>query len=191
MELAPIVLFTYCRPLHTRKTVSALQNNLLASNSDLIIYSDAPHNQDMQGIVDEVRAYLATIIGFRSVSVRHRTHNFGLARSIIEGVSEVLRFSDRVIVVEDDLVTSPYFLTYMNEALERYALDDRVASIHGYVYPCFQSLPKTFFLRGADCWGWSTWRRAWAYFNPDGQHLLEELRRRKLLLRDARLRQQR
>ena len=102
MELAPIVLFAYCRPLHTRKTVSALLNNLLASDSDLIIYSDAAHNQDMQGIGDELRAYLATITGFRSVSVRHRSHNFGLARSIIGGVSEVLRLSDRVIVVEDE-----------------------------------------------------------------------------------------
>lgn len=181
MELAPIVLFAYCRPLHTRKTVNALLNNLLASDSDLIIYSDAAQNQDMQGIVDELRAYLATITGFRSVSVRHRSHNFGLSRSIIGGVSEVLRLYDRVIVVEDDLVTSPYFLTYMNEALERYALDDRVASIHGYVYPCVKALPEAFFLRGADCWGWSTWRRAWAHFNPDGQYLLGELRRRKLL----------
>jgi hypothetical protein len=68
----------------------------------------------------------------------------------------------------------------MNEALDRFASDERVISIHGYVYPVQQTLPEAFFLPGADCWGWATWRRGWDIFNADGQALLDELKRRGL-----------
>jgi hypothetical protein len=181
MTYSPIVLFAYCRPDHLRLTVEALQNNLLAGVSDLIVYSDAARSCEKQAAVDEVRAYLETVAGFRSVSIRYRMINFGLAASIIQGVSEVLQDFDRVIVIEDDMVTSPHFLSYMNDGLQRYANDDRVISIHGYVYPVTQSLPEAFFLPGADCWGWATWRRGWKCFNPDGKVLLDGLRRRNLL----------
>ena len=178
---APIALFTYCRPNHTRRTVESLLKNPLAVESDLIVYSDAARTPEKQAAVDDVRLYLATITGFRSVTINCRPANFGLAKSIIGGVTEALEQSDRVIVLEDDMVTSPHFLTYMNQALERYADDDRVASIHGYVYPVDQPLPEAFFLPGADCWGWATWPRAWKHFNPDGQYLLDELERLNLL----------
>jgi hypothetical protein len=79
------------------------------------------------------------------------------------------------------MVTSPHFLSYMNEALDRFADDERVISAHGYVYPVQETLPEAFFLRGADCWGWGTWRRGWSLFNPDGQALLDELERRSLI----------
>ncbi|GHT84207.1 hypothetical protein FACS1894137_06970 [Spirochaetia bacterium] len=85
-----------------------------------------------------------------------------------------------MIVLEDDLITSPYFLTYMNDALNLYEQDERVVSIHGYVYPIKQKLPDYFFLRGADCWGWATWKRGWDLFNPDGQFLLNEIKKQKL-----------
>jgi hypothetical protein len=104
-----------------------------------------------------------------------------LAKSIIEGVTEVLARYERIIVLEDDMVTSPHFLSYMNEALDRFADDERVISAHGYVYPVQETLPEAFFLRGADCWGWATWRRGWSLFNPDGQALLDELKRRSLI----------
>ena len=178
---ATIALFTYSRPGHTQRTVEALLRNVLASNSHLIVFSDAARTPDKQSSVDEVRAYLKTITGFCSVTIHHRPHNLGLAKSIIEGVSEVLKDHECVIVLEDDLVTSPHFLTYMNSALDKYADDDRVVSIHGYVYPVKQPLPEAFFLRGADCWGWATWRRAWTHFNPDGRYLLDELKRRQMI----------
>ena len=181
MSFAPITLFVYARLAHTRLAVEALLNNPGAELSDLIIFSDAAPTPDKQTNVDEVRAYLKTITGFLSVTIHYRSNNFGLAKSIIEGVTEVLNVHESVIVLEDDLVTSPYFLTYMNEALDKYAEDERVASIHGYVYPVKQSLPETFFLRGADCWGWGTWKRGWLNFNPNGQYLINELKQRKLI----------
>lgn len=179
--LASITLFTYARPDHTQRTVEALLQNPGVNEHDLIVYSDAPRTLDKAEAVAAVREYLQTITGFRSVTIHHRPHNYGLAKSIIEGVTEVLSNYERIIVLEDDMVTSPYFLSYMNEALDRFADDERVISVHGYVYPVQQALPEAFFLRGADCWGWATWRRAWAMFNPDGQALLDELKRRDLL----------
>lgn len=178
---APIALFTYARPVHTRRTVESLLRNPGASDHDLIVFSDAARTSDKQPLVDEVRSYLATITGFRSVSIHWRPYNYGLARSIVEGVTQVLTDQDRVIVLEDDMVLSPHFLAYMDEALDRFADDERVISVHGYTYPVRQPLPEAFFLQGADCWGWATWRRGWRLFNPDGRELLAELKSRGLI----------
>jgi len=179
--LAPIVVFTYNRPEHTLRTFNALLKNPLANESDIIIYSDSAGTATHNKAVDEVRSYLSEITGFRSKKVIHRDRNFGLAESIIQGVTEVLQESEKLIVLEDDMVVSPYFLTYMNDALDLFAEDERVISIHGYVYPVDQELPPAFFIPGADCWGWATWKRGWEIFNYDGQFLLDELTRQGLL----------
>lgn len=175
---APIALFVYNRPDHARRTIEALAKNELAAGSDLIVYSDGPKNQAAAPRVAEVRDLLETVTGFRSLKVVTRDHNRGLAQSIISGVTETIAAHERVIVLEDDMITSPHFLRYMNEALDLYEGDDEVISIHGYVYPVGQRLPETFFLRGADCWGWATWKRGWALFEPDGRKLLSEIRQR-------------
>ena len=181
MTFAPIILFVYNRHAHTRQTVEALQKNVLSNDSNLIIYSDAAKTELQEESVREVRDYIGQIDGFKSVTIIERETNFGLARSIIAGVTATVSKYGRIIVLEDDLVTSPYFLTYMNEALEKFSDDDRVVSIHGYVYPVDQALPEAFFLPGADCWGWATWQRGWACFNSDGQSLLDQLKRRNLI----------
>lgn len=179
--LAPIALFVFARPDHARMTLEALAANRLAEQSDLIVYADGARDDADFDSVNSVREIVRNASGFRSVTVIERQSNYGLARNIIEGVTEVCEQYGRVIVLEDDLVTSPSFLAYMNEALDRFAADERVASIHGYVYPTRRSLPEAFFLRGADCWGWATWGRAWKKFNPDGRHLLAELKRQNLI----------
>ncbi len=181
MTIAPIALFVYNRPDHTRRTVEALQKNVRALESELIIFSDGPKNTETEKAVHEVRTYIKTIAGFKSVKIIESTTNRGLAQSIIAGVTDVVNRFGRIIVVEDDLVTSPYFLTYMNTGLDLYENEARVASIHGYIYPVKSVLPETFFLRGADCWGWSTWKRAWDIFEPDGAKLLSELQEKDLI----------
>lgn len=177
---APVALFVYNRLSHTKRTVESLQGNDLAPETDLFIFADEFGSELQHKSVRNVRDYIRQIRGFRSVTIVERNTNFGLARSIIEGVTAVVNKYGRIIVLEDDMVTSPCFLTYMNEALEMYGDNDRVISIHGYVYPVEQPLPDVFFLPGADCWGWATWKRGWACFNGDGQFLLDELNRRKL-----------
>lgn len=179
-SLVPVVLFAYARLDHLRQAVDSLLANRESSETSLYVFCDGPRNEGHKAQTDAVRAYVDTIDGFASVTRVYRDKNLGLARSIISGVSEVLTAHDSVIVMEDDLVVSPYFLKFMNDGLSLYANEERVASIHAYCYPVSESLPETFFIRGADCWGWATWRRAWQYFEPDGQKLLDELRRQRL-----------
>jgi len=181
INLAPIVLFTYNRLWHTQQTVEALQRNQLAGESKLFIFSDSPKTEKDEAKVKEVREYLKDIKGFKKIEIIERDRNLGLAANIIDGVTRIVNEYGTIIVLEDDLVTSPYFLTYMNKALEMYRDEEKVASIHGYVYPLPnpEKLPETFFIRGADCWGWATWKRAWQYFEPDGRKLLALLKERK------------
>lgn len=178
---APIALFVYNRPEHTALTVQALQRNVYAQESDLFIFSDAAKSQAHVQPVAEVRSYLRTISGFKSVTIVERENNFGLAESIIDGVTSLVEKFGKIIVVEDDLITSVYFLQYMNEALEKYEHEDKVISIHAYSYPTRLPLPETFFLRGTDCWGWATWKRGWKLFEPDSRVLLAELKKRNLI----------
>jgi hypothetical protein len=180
MTFAPIALFVYNRPAHTRQTVEALLKNELAGESDLFIFSDAPKKPEAVAAVQEVREYIKTVGGFKSVSIVERDENLGLANSIIDGVTSVVNERGRIIVLEDDLVTSPYFLRFMNDALDMYEREESVISIHGYMYPVMDKLPETFFLRGADCWGWATWKRGWELFEPDGGKLLASLKSQHL-----------
>lgn len=178
--VAPIALFVFNRPDHTRKTIEALSRNELALQSKLIVFSDGPRDNRDALLVEQVRDYISTITAFESVSIIPSKSNKGLANSIISGVTKVLSDYDKVIVLEDDMVTSPLFLEYMNNSLDLYENDAEVISIHGYIYPVKESLPDYFFLKGADCWGWATWSRGWKMFEPDGKKLFDELKRRNL-----------
>jgi hypothetical protein len=166
-DLAPIILFVYNRPAHTRRTLAALAANPLAIESDLIIYADGPKKPEHQTSVDAVRDLVRGTSGFKSVDIVERATNLGLANSIISGVSEVAAVRGRVIVVEDDLVVSPDFLAFLNEGLERYQSEEGVLQISGYGYPAHdRSTSQSFFLPMVSCWGWATWSRAWAQFDP-------------------------
>ena len=180
MRLAPIALFAYSRPAHFERVVRALARNPEASASRLFVYSDAPKNSVAAEAVAQVRVLARAIRGFAAVEVVERESNQGVAKSIIKGVSSLTARLGRVIVLEDDLLPSAHFLAYMNGALQRYADDDRVISVHAYSYPVAQPLPETFFLRGADCWGWATWKRGWDLFEPDGEKLLAALESRRM-----------
>jgi len=113
MSLAPIVLFVYNRLWHTQQTVEALKKNELAEESELFIFSDALKGKDDNEKIKEVRNYVKTINGFKNVTIVEREENFGLAKSIITGVTEIVNRYDKIIVMEDDVVTLPYFLTFM------------------------------------------------------------------------------
>ncbi len=180
MKLAPIVIFVYNRPWHTRQTVEALARNELAADSAVYIYADGARKGKGAAGVEVVRSYIRTISGFKEITIVERKSKWGLANNVIDAVTRLINEHGKLIVLEDDLLTSRYFLRFMNEALDKYETADRVVSIHGYVYPVRHELPETFFLRGADCWGWATWKRGWDTFDKDGKKLLTELRRRRL-----------
>lgn len=167
--------------MHMARTVTALQTNELAEQTPLFIYCDGARNEKEAERVRQVREQAKTVTGFKSVTVVERERNYGLAGSIIDGVGRLCEQYGRVIVVEDDLITSPDFLRYMNQGLDLYADEERVASIHGYSYPVpNDDAPESYFLRGADCWGWATWARAWKHFEPNGAKLLMGLKEKGL-----------
>lgn len=163
---APIALFVYNRPDHTRQTIEALQQNVLALDSNLFIYSDAPKNPTAAAQVEEVRRFVKGLSGFRSVTVVEREKNWGVDPSIIDGVTVLCEKYGHVIVLEDDLVTSPWFLTFMNESLSRYRDDERVMQVGGFMFPLDGvDESKASFLPYVTCWGWATWKRAWDQFD--------------------------
>jgi hypothetical protein len=171
---APIILFTYNRIDHTKRTITALASNQGAGGSDLIIYSDGPKNDAARPAVESVRAFLKTVTGFKSVTIIERDRNWGLADSIIDGVTKIINERGSAIILEDDIVTSPYFLQYMNEALMVYQDEHTVMHISGYAFPINTTgLPTTFFYNQASCWGWATWKRAWDQLDTNIDSLLK------------------
>jgi len=177
---APILLFVYNRPEHVRRNIQALLKNELAAESELFIYSDAAKDETSQAAVKEVRAFIRSIQGFKKITITERAENWGLARSIIDGVTTQINRYGRVIVLEDDLVVAPHFLQFMNDALETYRDEERVGHIQACDFTHDPSLPDTFLIKWTGSWGWGTWDRAWKHFNADGKALLTELESRKL-----------
>jgi hypothetical protein len=174
--LAPIALFVYSRPEHTQRTLEALRANRLAASSSLIVFSDGAKNEKAVPLVEQVRRYIDGIDGFASVTVVKRDKNWGLANSIIDGVTQVVGQYGKIIVLEDDLVTSPYFLDYMNDGLELYENEPEVSTIQAHIYPLdLPSLPQSYFLPSLGCWGWGTWKRAWDFFEANGKVSLNKL----------------
>lgn len=162
--LAPIALFVYKRAEHTRQTVEFLTANDMASRSALFVFADAAKSASAVPSVAVVRKLIRTIKGFRSVTIVERERNLGLAGSVIDGVTQLCKQFGRVIVVEDDLLTSSDFLTFMNRALERYSNDPRVFSVSGFNYGV--TMPKdysydAYFSYRSSSWGWGTWKDRW------------------------------
>eukprot|EP01133_Synstelium_polycarpum_P004714 gene4714-5501_t len=174
-NFAPIALFVYNRPQHTQRTVKFLQQNELASESRLFVFSDGPKTAADEEKVAEVRTFIRSLEGFKSIELIERKQNMGLADSVIAGVSRLVKDYKQVIVFEDDLISSPYTLTYFNEALNRYRNQEQVMHIGAYMYPLKENnLPDSFFYRVATSWGWATWDRAWQHFEPNIDVLLNQ-----------------
>jgi hypothetical protein len=180
MSYAPILLFVYNRPEHTRRCIESLIKNSLASESNLFIYADGAKDSTQQEAVNEVRNYIRSIQGFKQITLMERSENWGLARNIINGVTTQVNRYGKVIVLEDDLDVAPYFLQFMNDALEVYKNEPRVGHIQACDFTQDSSLPTTFLIKWTGSWGWATWDRAWKHFNPNGNELLQELEERKL-----------
>jgi hypothetical protein len=163
-ELAPIVLFVYNRPWHTQKTIDALKNNELAGESDLFIFADNTIDEKNKESVDSVRNFVKTIDGFKTVHVVEREINFGLAKNVISGVTEVINRNSKVIVLEDDIICSRTYLSYMNKLLSYYQYNEKIYSVTGYTYPI--KIPvnykyDVYFSPRASSWGWGTWQDRW------------------------------
>ena len=163
-NFAPIAMFVYNRADHFTATYQALAKCPEAKNSDLFIFSDGAKNESGEAKVAEVRSAINELKNdgsFRSVTVKESPVNNGLAKSIIVGVTEIINEYGRIIVIEDDCVASPYLLRYMNAALDKFAGDNKVGSVSGFMpeinYP--SDFTGDAFLSYRSCsWGWATWK---------------------------------
>jgi hypothetical protein len=176
--LAPVTLFVYNRPWHTLKTLEALQANDLADQSRLFVFSDGPKedaSEEEKLNILEVRALVQSRKWCKNVNLVNSETNKGLAQSIVSGVTKIVHQYGKIIVLEDDVVTSPGFLKFMNEALDLYDLEKKVMHISGYMFPVRRKLPPTFFYNTASCWGWGTWQDRWVHYQHDAKFLLREI----------------
>ncbi len=164
---APIALFAFNRPEQLRLTIEALAANELAIESDLTIFCDGPRTEGEKKLTDAVRATAAEAEGFKSVRVVARERNMGCANSIIFGVSEILSQHERIVVIEDDILCSPYTLRFLNMGLEKYEYEPVVFNISAWsLPPSLLRIPQKYpydiyFVPRCNIWGWASWRDRW------------------------------
>lgn len=164
MSLSPIILFVYKRLSHTQQTIESLKKNQLADKSDLFIFSDGPKGSAEKYKVEEVRKYIGSITGFRNITISKSVGNLGLANSVVSGISKVIKEYKKVIVLEDDLISSPNFLNFMNEALDFYGDVAKIFSISGYSFPIKIPIDYNediYIQSRSSSWGWGTWLDRW------------------------------
>ena len=180
-NLAPIVLFVYNRLWHTKQTVEALKKNELASQSEIFIYCDNAKSEKVQSSVNEVRNFVDTVDGFKKVTVIKREKNWGLSDSITDGVTKIVNKYGKIIVLEDDLVVSPYFLKFMNDALKFYKEEKKVWHVSGWNYPVeIDGLDDVFLWRLMNCWGWATWADRWKHYEKNIGKTLKEFSKEEI-----------
>lgn len=181
MKPAPIALFVYNRPEHTLRTLEALRKNEGAEGSELYIFADGVKENagvSERNKVESVQKIIREVSGFSKITIETAERNKGLAASLTYGIEKVLQHTETVIVLEDDILALPSFLSFCNEALEKYKGNETVMAVSGYAYPIEGTNETAYFLKTGACWGWATWRRAWKHFQPDAGALLQELEER-------------
>ena len=181
--ISPIVIFTYNRLDHLDTLINSLEQNELFKKSKILVFSDGPKKELDIEKIEKIRIYLKKKLISNNSEIVERSNNFGLSKNVITGINQTFNDYDQAIILEDDLEVSPFFLNYMNNALNLYASSEDVASISGYMYPINSKNFSNdyFFLKLVESWGWGTWRRAWNNFETDSVKLKNEIDERKLV----------
>jgi len=177
MNLAPIILFTYNRPEHTKKALDSLKKNELAGQSKLIVFIDGPKNEEDSLSINKIHSFLKKIDWIKEVEIHRSKENLGLKKSILNGVTTVINTYGKAIILEDDIEISPGFLEYMNSALSLYENNKTVMHISGYVPETYFNnlLPNTFFHSFMSCWGWATWKDRWDLIELDIDKIIGQI----------------
>lgn len=162
--VAPIAIFAFNRPNLLRRTLMALARNPLASASPLTIFCDGPRNEQDEPSTQAVRELARTAEGFLSVDVVERPTNMGCASSVIDGLTQMFSLHERLIVIEDDILTSPHTLRFLNDGLVRYAESENIFNISAWSPPhVARAVPAgypydVYAIPRFNCWGWASWR---------------------------------
>ena len=177
--MTPIILFAYNRPDHTRRVLESLERNPEARDSELYVFIDGSKDSKDDILRKEMISLIISKKWCKKVHIKVSPRNFGISSQIINRVTQFCKERGRVIVLEDDTLLSPFFLSYMNKALDKYAAEEKIMAISGYMFPVGNLSTETGFMRGNCSWGWGTWDRAWKNFEPDAKKLLFQLRLKK------------
>ena len=178
--LAPVIIFAYNRPVHLQNCLNSLFSNSEAKHSEFFVKIDGPKNEYDKKMQSKIINLLEEAEISYDIKYELNSINLGLANSIISGLTQIFEKFDSAIILEDDLEVSKFFLKFCNEGLNKYKLNPTVASIQGFSYKLKNPLQSPYFLRGADCWGWATWRDRWLLFDSDSEKLLNEIKLQKL-----------
>ncbi len=179
-NLAPIAIFAFNRPQHLRNLIRSLEENPKWLLSEVIFFIDGPRHDKDRKLISEVEDIVKKL-NHKQCQIYVNKQNRGLSTSIIEGLNKVFENYEEVIVLEDDLVVSNQFLDFMNLCLKKFKDELKIGAIQGYSPINLVNQDKIFYMKGADCWGWATWRDKWELFNSDGLYLYSEINRRKLI----------
>lgn len=179
-HMSPVVIFAFNRPDHLERCLESLRNNKESEHTVFWVFVDGPRNSDDLLKKEMIKKLLNKYEKMMKLKVKYSESNLGLEKSVINGLNEIFLLSERAIIMEDDLVASTFFLEYCNAGLNRYQFDNRVASIHGFSYKFKRPEEQPYFLKGADCWGWATWRDRWEYFEEDSAKLINQLLGKRL-----------
>ena len=180
-KFAPIVLFVYNRPWHTKKTIAALKKNKQSKSSVLYIYSDGGKDKKSWAQVRDVRSYIESVSGFKEINLIYQEKNLGLAESIITGVTQTINKHGKLIVLEDDHVTSSLFLGFMNECLKLYEKEKNIWQVSGWAFPIrAESLEDVVKHKFMNCWGWGTWKEKWKHFEKKPDQLIAKYKKKEI-----------
>jgi GT2 family glycosyltransferase len=182
MNFSPIIIFVYNRLQHLDTLLNSLQKNDLFKKSKVLVFSDGAKNEIDKDKIDKVRELLKKRLIPQNSEIIENNVNIGLSKNVIGGLNKIFQIYDRAIILEDDLELSPFFLNYMNDALNLYETSENVSSISGYMYPIESKKFSNnyFFLKLIESWGWGTWKRAWNIFENDSLQLKKKIDEKQL-----------
>ncbi len=180
MSFAPIVIFAFNRPVHLRGLLNSLLANQESKDSEITIFIDGPRVEDDQRLILEVVSTIEAFSDYAEIKTIRSKTNKGLATSVLAGIDTIFVNHENAIILEDDLIVASKFLKFCNEGLARFKDYPSIASIQGYSPILFNQGKGTYFLKGADCWGWATWKDRWLSLNRNSNDLLEEILKSRL-----------
>tara|TARA_X000000950_G_scaffold286663_1_gene396256 strand:+ start:4456 stop:5376 length:921 start_codon:yes stop_codon:yes gene_type:complete len=182
---APVIIFAYNRFNLLKNTISHLKKNLRATDTNIFIFIDGPKNVNDTIQIDKINKYLLTLNGFKTIKILNNKINLGLKKSILDGINYIFKKYEKIIVLEDDIQTSKYFLEFINRALDMYKDEESVCQVSGYSYleKYFKNNNNTssYFLKGGDCLAWGTWKRAWKIYEDDSIKLYNKIKKNGLI----------
>tara|TARA_B100000900_G_C20575798_1_gene715271 strand:- start:541 stop:1539 length:999 start_codon:yes stop_codon:yes gene_type:complete len=182
-KFAPILLFVFNRPAHTKAVLKSLKDNSFSKSSKLYIFSDNYKFEKDKKNVKEVRKIINKFKGFKSIQIINRKVNYGLSKSIRLGIKLILKKHDSFIVLEDDIVTSKNFIIYMNRCLQKYKKNKNIWHIGAWNYPMFKinDNKDVYFDRMMNCWGWATWKENWKKTEFNAQRFINKFSKKKII----------